>query len=113
MSLGGGILGLGMHLALEHHDGPHGEDHGLEIVALARAATHGHPHDAAAAPDHDHASIVNGSVLAQRPGAHAVAVFAIPAAPAPATRAERFPLVRSSRGGPPVPLFTAHCSLLL
>ncbi len=108
---GAGALAVGLHLTLEEH-GPHGARHALEILDLAQAAAHGHHHDAEAAADHDHDARVDGPGPIVRPGHSGSAVL-----PAP-TSLESVPPARSvqdgsPRRGPPVPLFTAHCSLLL
>ncbi len=111
MSPGVGALGVGLHLALDHH-GSHGAEHGLETSDLVQAAAHGHHHDAQAVPDHDHDARVDGSALALRPSASSVAV--LPAATCPEVALAGRPRSDGSpRRGPPVPLFTAHCSLLL
>ena len=104
-------LGVGLHVALDQH-GHHHAEHTLEISELAQAATHGHHHDAEAAPEHDHDAKVEGSALTLRLSASLGAVL-----PAVASLriefAETLLFEGSPRRGPPVPLFTTHCSLLL
>ncbi len=124
MSPGIGALGMGLHLALEHHheeseahghdhhDGSHGDEHAMAISDLMQAATHGHHHDAEATSDHDHEATASGTVLTLRPNPPLASV--LPAlASSEVVLLDRSFLAGSTRRGPPVPLFTAHCSLLL
>ncbi len=126
MSPSVGALGVGLHLALAHHDGLEGHshhdglegheddsgEHNLEISQLARAAAHGHHHDAEAAPDHDHDAIADGSAPTLRPNASTAEVLPVAAA-FEVIFVERSLRGSSPRRGPPLPLFTANCSLLL
>lgn len=108
-----GALGLGMHLAVvDHHDVEHGADHWMDLSDLARAATHCHHHETEAAPEHDHDSLVDGSTPKLRLSAQWAGVLALhtPVLNAPA---DRVPVDRCHRRGPPTSLFTAHCSLLI
>jgi hypothetical protein len=111
MAPGMGALAVGVHLALDHH-GAHGAEHEREVSDLVRAATHGHHHDAEAAPSHEHDARVGRVAPIPRRGPSLVAVLPSPAA---ATAAgSQWPRAdRTLRRGPPVPLLTAHCSLLL
>ncbi|MEM7585537.1 MAG: hypothetical protein AAF560_19255 [Acidobacteriota bacterium] len=112
-----GAIGLGVHLALEHHDvadghhdhGHHAEDCGFS--ALAEAATHGH-HHAAAAPEHEHESRIDASTPTLRPSSQASALWLASVARGP-VGSDSLPCDASPRRGPPLALFTAHCSLLL
>ena len=111
MAPGVGALGISLHLALDHH-GHHGAEHELAVADLLGAAAHGHHHDADATPDHEHDARVSGSAVAPHLGASFVAV--LPSAPADPTQGTEGPRPeRALRRGPPAPLFTAHCSLLL
>lgn len=106
-----GALALGVHLALDHH-GPHGAEHEREISDLVRAATHGHHHHAEAAPSHEHDARVARVAPLPRHGPSVAAIFPSPAA-ATAAGSDRPRRHHMLRRGPPVPLLTAHCSLLL
>lgn len=111
---GVGALGIGMHLSSEHH-GLHdldGAEHQREIADLVRAAIHGHHHDFCTTPDHHHDARFDAQAPAFRPGLSVVAVLPSPLAFL-AALAERSKPERSPRRGPPTPLFTANCSLLL
>jgi hypothetical protein len=103
-------LGVGLHLTFDHR-GPHQDEQAPDLAGLPHAATHGHHHDTAV-PDHEHHAAVDGFAPALRPSPAPVAMLAAPtsvSAPMarPATPAS------SPRRGPPDPLFTTHCSLLL
>lgn len=105
-------LGLAVHLALDHHHGPHDAGHAEEVAELARAATHGHRHDLDAGADHEHEARVESSAPAVRSVSPPVAVLpSFASAAAPPT--ERGVLYGASRRAPPAPLFATHCSLLL
>ncbi len=106
-----GALGVGLHLASEHHGG-YGLEHEREIADLVEAATHGHHHDLETAPDHHHEARFDGQTPELR---HALSVVAVlPGTPAISmTRVGRSSDGRSRRRGSPTPLFTATCSLLL
>ena len=104
-------LGVGLHLAAEHH-GPHGAAHEHELADLVRAATHGHHHDLEAAPDHGHDATLEGQARAPVTSPSFAAVLSTSPLPqATLAAASLFDAV--SRRGPPTPLFFAHCSLLL
>lgn len=112
---------MSLHLALEHHGtsehhGAHHESHDAEhtrsMVDLVRVVTHGHHHDAEAVPEHDHDATVDDAASALRPSATGIALLPLPVAPGVAL-AERSLSGGSPRRGPPVPLFTSHCSLLI
>ena len=104
-------LGVGLHLAVEHH-GSHGAGHEHDLADLARSATHGHHHEHEAVPDHGHDATLAAQAGVPRPGLWAVAV--LPTWPSPSvTLAEGSRFDDWSRRGLPTPLFFAHCSLLL
>lgn len=107
-----GVVGVALHLSFETHGHGAGAGHSHELKDLARAAAHGHHHDTEAAPDHEHDATVDGfDVIPRRlhsqPAAFAEPVFVI------ASLTERDRVERSPLPGPPRPLFTANCSLLL
>ncbi len=102
-------LAVGLHLALEHHE-HEGRSH--DLADLARAAAHGHHHPPSAEADHDHELLVHGRVPATKPGSGPAAVLP-PTLCLGDALAERSGLESPRRRGPPLPLFTAHCSLLL
>lgn len=106
---GASALAVGLHLALDHHDHP-GEAHERALSDLVQAATHGHRHPPAVA-EHDHELWI-GRAPATGPGPGPVAI--VPSTTSPAHHlAERRGLDTSRWRGPPLPLFAAHCSLLL
>ncbi len=98
-----GMLGIVVH---DDHD-----EHGHHELALelAKAATHGHHHEAAT-PAHDHSAV--------RPAAPAAATPGVCTAPlAPLTVGPPTPAVSGLERRPPPtgspPLFRSHCALLL
>jgi hypothetical protein len=109
---GAGALALGLHVAHDHGSGHYGAPgHASALLdELMAAVTHGH-HHRAAAPHHEHPAHVDAAPgLSPSPSPTA----AVPAGPRGATddgHGEVDPLQR--RRAPPVPLFHAHCSLLL
>lgn len=108
---GVGAVGLYVHLAVDHQ-GAHDGDHDSEISDLLRAATHGHHHEAEAAPRHEHDVRLGAPAPVVRSVSLLVAV--LPAWESPPTRlSARALLDGSPRRAPPDPLFAAHCSLLL
>ncbi len=104
-------LAAGAHLALEHHHAEARHRHEAAALELALAAVHGHHHDLGAVPDHEHSAPVTGGTITQ-PSAPPAAE-APPADPAPRLAGAAAVTLLPARHGPPVPLFTAHCSLLL
>ena len=109
-----GALGAGLHLALEHrgsHGHEHGHDHEDGIAELVRTASHGHHHEVDTAPDHDHEARVGSTAPLPRRGP--TTASALPAPPVGTGLEGASALDHVSRRGPPEPLFTAHCSLLL
>lgn len=109
-------LGLGLHMALDAHavleHQHHEAEHTQALADLARAAEHGHHHDAEAVPDHEHEALVDGVSPVSRSGADLIATLPLPRSLGTST-AERSRPERPSRRGPPTPLFTANCSLLI
>lgn len=105
-------LAVGLHLALEHH---HDADDAMARQAwidLALVAVHGHHHDVGVVPDHRHDAVTDGLGPLLKAEREDVAGSVISASPA------ALPLDALSRGGcstrgPPPPLFTHHCALLL
>lgn len=106
-----GALAVGVHLAVDHHD-PHDAEREGEISDLARAATHGHHHEDELASSHEHDARLGGVAPVPRRAPSMVAVLPSPAG-ATAALSVRPRSDRTLRRGPPGPLFTAHCSLLL
>jgi hypothetical protein len=104
-----GAASTALHVALDHH-GAHGAEHAEEIANLARAATHGHPHDFTA-PEHEHEAFLAASVPLPKPVVSVAFALSAPLAPSGPDARSRLEL--SSRHGPPKALFTTHCSLLL
>ena len=116
-------LGVGLHVVLDDHavlDGHatsdrrhhHEAEHSAALTDLARAAEHGHHHEAEATPDHEHEALFEGASPLSRPNAQVVAMLPLPLSPATSSL-ERSRIDRPSRRGPPTPLFTANCSLLI
>jgi len=104
-------LGVGIHLAVEHHH-PQALEHRQDIADLARLATHGHHHDLETAPDHRHLARLDGQAPSFRTRLDAVAV--LPQAPSPRVAPVELASVSGSqRRGPPRAVLTANCSLLL
>lgn len=96
-----------LHVVLHH--GVHADGEAEEIARLLRAAAHGHHHDLEA-PEHEHAISLSAFAPLPAPGATAAVASSI------STRPARDPALgrdACSRHGPPGPLFTFHCSLLL
>jgi hypothetical protein len=104
-----GAASAALHVALDHH-GAHGAEHAEEIANLARAATHGHPHDLTA-PEHEHEASLTAPAPLPKPVASVAVALSGPLALSGADERSRLEL--SSRHGPPKALFTTHCSLLL
>lgn len=104
-------LGVGLHAVLDDHH-HHEAEHTHALADLARAAEHGHHHETQAAPDHEHEAIVDGASGVSRMSPQLVAMLPLPFSPA-TSLAERARPDRPSRRGPPTPLFTANCSLLI
>lgn len=97
-----------MHLTWSHHD-HHENERALE--ALLQAAAHGHHHDLEATPEHDHSVTLGGDNSSIRKGSDAAST---PAGTHRLAHAyDRWSGCDASRRGPPRPLFTDHCSLLL
>lgn len=134
-----GAFTLSLHVAIDHQGhrahahGHSADDHhlpsiGSELVDLlgfgqARQADDaaGHHHEGESASEHSHSTIVEEtlSVLRseapwseERSSACQAAMRSLSAA-APTTRGVLRPVERNSRHGPPTPLFTANCTLLL
>lgn len=102
------VLGIALHLSFDHHPSTHLE-HSTAIAELAQAAAHGHHHEIDT--DHDHqARLASAAPLAQ-PDAASTAVLSTASMAVDPGDAPR--IDRRARRGPPTPLFTAHCSLLL
>ena len=119
-------LGVGLHVLSEHHGphgiephgahgvephGPHGIEHQQEVADLMRIATHGHHHELDTA-DHDHDAWLGGQAPVRLGGLSLLAVFPARLS-VPSSLAECSMLDRPRRRGPPIPLFTTHCTLLL
>lgn len=111
MAPSAGALGVGLHVVLDHHGHPETE-HPLGLSELARAAVHGHHHDAEPAPEHRHETIVDGASPVLRTSLSPIAILPAPGSPGTAPT-DPSSLDRPSKRGPPTPLFTACCSLLL
>lgn len=107
------------HLGSSHHSEEAQSHHGSEPDnqstdwdILAAVLAHGHHHDAEVGSDHEHQATTDGSATILRPGAKLLPnlplLLSAEAFSAPNPR-----LVDSARHGPPNPLFTTNCSLLL
>lgn len=104
-----GLLGLGLHVALDHH---HPDEHRPDIAQLAHVMVHGHHHEAGDSSDHEHEAAIDRMVTSsKRDPMQGVTTVTLPAPPIAHTDCPR-PDPRS-RLGPPSPLFTTHCSLLI
>jgi len=104
-------LGFALHLDLAHR----GADarHETELADLLRAAVHGHHHDFESDRDHDHPVRLSGQIPASRPDLGLTAPV-LSALSSPTTDpAQVAVLDRVLRRGPPRPLFTVHCMLLI
>lgn len=120
-----GSLAVGVHLALDHHaaehhaPGHHATEHhagdgerARAVAELLRTATHGHRHDPGVAPDHEHQARLDGLARAPVTPPDPAALPSVATASEPTT-GERSRADLRPRRGPPLPLFTCHCSLLL
>lgn len=107
--------GHGEHLHTRHLGTQHvheGHVHpALDLSELLQAAWHGHPHDTQAVPDHEHTAVARGSVPHPEPSSTALPTLAALDSGAPF--GDPSDLERMPHRGPPTPLFTTHCSLLL
>ena len=84
--------------------------HEREISDLVQAAAYCHHHEAA--PDHDHDAKLKGLNNGLRPVASSIAVLPAPVSLAAKAAERSFP-DSAARRGPPIPLFTHNCALLL
>jgi hypothetical protein len=113
MAPGAGALAVGVHLAFGHGHGVHdGDDHRRAAMELALAAVHGHHHDLAAVPGHEHAAPSGGG-----PSVPANALEAStdppPIGPAPRLPGLAAGTLSAARRGRSTLLYCTHCSLLL
>ncbi len=104
-------LGIGLHLALDHH-GAHQLPHVHALSDLAQAASHGHHHPEADARDHQHEAIASAVGGRWKPESVPVAVLRARVASEGCLSPESLSPQRPRRAPPP-PLFTSYCSLLL
>ncbi len=113
MTPGAGALAVSLHEVLDHHHTHQNAECSLEIPELVQTASHGHRHqdDAKAAPDHDHEATIDGSGASPRPSVSSVVVAGSASRDADLSK----PALDDGflRRGPPTPLFTTHCALLL
>ena len=128
-------LGLDGHEELHHlagpgHSHPPGQDHHhphtydsepacdhlahrVGLAALVETLAHGHSHeDSEAAPDHEHEAPANGAKTIAHGQVLTCSLGPEPLQP-PSAEAAELDGDRALRSGPPPPLFTTHCSLLL
>lgn len=117
ISPGVNALALGLHVALDHHDHADGrtgenEEHDISLAEVAQAAVHGHHHSVVAASAHEHRATVHGAGSAPCQSSTSLAIFPTIASAEALIEGSRAP-ARTVRRGPPDPLFTRHCSLLL
>jgi len=100
---------MGLHVALDHQ--AHGEeDHELSLAELVRAALHGHHHDVTRTPDHEHQAVASEIASASRLSTRLSAALPL------ATLVEKQPEIHRPpwrQPGPPDPVFTKTCSLLI
>ena len=113
MAPAAGALSVGLHLTLVEHDGhdPHRAEHVEEIAHLIRVAAQAHRH-ATPPPACDLATRAEGGALTLKSCGPALSVTGAVVCPEQA-RTDPSLLPCSLRRGPPDPLFTSHCSLLL
>lgn len=104
-------VGVGVHLESAHLEA-HAPEHEAALADLLKAAAHGHHHDLETDLDHDHGVRLAGDAPISRPDRDVIATLTgVSFADTKFVQASA--LDQALRRGPPTPLFTAHCVLLI
>ncbi len=103
-----GAVAVSFHVAFEHH----GEHDDGALPALVEMAVHGHHHEGAVLPHHQHEGI-EGSGVRISTGLRATIAVSTRTSELALRVVDEIGLRGSSRRGPPPDLISRNCSLLL
>ena len=110
MTPGIAALGMGLHVALDHHQASPA-DHARELSELIDAMSHGHRHPESAVPDHRHDLRLGSGIPALKTSSKPAVLPTLDHSDR--GRARESLTNATVRYGPPATLFATHSSLLL